>query len=103
MAEDQVKTEAKSPSVFPSRSATYAKVAMHTDKIINKLVELLDSRTESIALGAANTLMSKILPDLRATELTGENQGPLRVIIVSENGAGNPIADQKLPEAAIDI
>ena len=103
MAEEQSKSEATSPGVFPSRSATYAKIAVHTNKIINKLVELLDSRTESIALGAANKLIDKILPDLRATELTGEDHGPIKIIIVSENGAGNPIADQELPQATVNI
>ena len=106
MEENQGKIEAKSPGVTPSKIVVYQKIAIYTDKIINKLVGLLDSPTESIALGAANKLIDKILPDLRATEVTGEDRGPIRVIIVSEtnlNGNGNSIADQKLPEAAVNI
>ena len=103
MAEDQSKVEAKSPGVTPSKIAVYQKIAIHTDKIINTLVALLDSRTESIALGAANKLIDKILPDLRATELTGENQGPIKIIIVTDNGAGNPVANQELSQTAVDL
>lgn len=103
MEEDQGKNVAKSPGVFPSKSAVYAKVAMHTDKILRTLIELLDSRTESIKLGAANKLIDKILPDLRATELTGEDNGPLRILVSLNEDDRRRLADHKLPEAAIDI
>ena len=92
-------SELKTPGVFPSRAALYHKIASKHDKILKRLLELLESKNESIALGAANTLMGKILPDLKATELTGENSGPVLVRIVQDNGA-NQFTNQELPKTA---
>ena len=103
MEENQSKIESKTPGVTPSRTATYQKIAIHTDKIINKLLELMESRNENVALGATNTLINKILPDLRATEVTGEDHGPIKIIIVSDNGDRDSIANPELPKATVDI
>ena len=104
MEENQSQTESKSPGTTPTKIANYQKIAVKSDKIINKLFELLDSHNENIALGAANKLIDKILPDLRATELTGENNGPILIRIVPEiNGITDRPADQELPKTAIDI
>ncbi len=101
MAEEQTKTEAKSPGVTPSKIAVYQKVAIHTDKIIKTLIDKLDSGTESIALGAANKLIDKILPDLKATELTGEGNAPVVIKVITDNG--NRPSNQELPQTASDI
>lgn len=101
MAEEQAKTEAKSPGVTPSRIGNYQKIAARSDEIFAVLFEKLHSKNENVALGAANKLIDKILPDLRATELTGEDHGPLLIRIISDDG--NKLADQELPQAAVDI
>src|SRR3990167_7602791 len=100
---DQSKTEAKSPGLTPSKIGNYQKIAAKSDRIIGRLFELLESRNDNTALGAANKLIDKILPDLRATELTGEDQGPIKIIIVTDNGAGNPIANPELSQTAVDL
>ena len=96
MEEDKSKSEAKSPGVTPSKIGNYQKIAARSDRIIERLFELLESRNESTALGAANRLIDKILPDLKSTELTGEDQGPMRFIISLNEDDRQRIADLKL-------
>ena len=58
--------------ITPSKQKIYRKIAVHGEKIINTLIMLLDSKNESVKLGAAKVLVNKIIPDLRATEHSGE-------------------------------
>ena len=103
MDADQSKTEAKSPGVTPSKIGNYQKIAIRSDRIIERLFELLEDRNPSTALGAANKLIDKILPDLKATELTGEDNGPLRILVSLNEDDRRRLADHKLPEATVDI
>src|SRR3990167_7716292 len=103
MEETQSKSEAKSPGVTPSKIGNYQKIAARSDRIIERLFELLESRNESTALGAANRLIDKILPDLKSNELTGEDQGPMRFIISLNEDDRQRIADLKLSQTAVDL
>src|SRR5260221_14665928 len=66
-----------------SQQAIYSKIAIHTDKILTTIINLLDSRNEAIALGAAKILANKIIPDLRTTQITGENGEAIKLNIIS--------------------
>lgn len=100
--ENQSNQQVKSPGVTPNQAALYQKIASKSDKIIDKLFQLLESTNESIALGAANTLIDKILPSLKATEHKGEGGGPILIKIISEEN-GNRTTDQKLPQATVNL
>lgn len=67
-----------------NRRGLYAVAASHSKEAIKVLVELMYSRNENIRLGAAKALLGKALPDLRATELSGEIHEPIRVGIIKE-------------------
>lgn len=99
---NQSNHEGKSPGVTPNQAGLYQKIASKSDKIITKLFELLESRNESVALGAANTLIDKILPSLKATEHKGEGGGPILIKIISEEN-GNRTTDQELPKATVNL
>lgn len=96
---------AKAPGTVPSRRGLYAKLAGHGDRLLNEYLKMLDSRNESIRLGAANKLIDKILPDLKATELSSGENGPLTIKITYENDNGRPtgLADKELPEATNNL
>ena len=49
-----------------SKQSLYSKVSSYSPKIINRLVELVDSSNESVALGACKALLNKSIPDLKA-------------------------------------
>ena len=68
----------------PSHVEIYQKLASHSDYLIEGLLALTESRNENIRLGALNTLIDKILPDKKATEVTGQDNGPILIKIVSE-------------------
>lgn len=50
-----------------------------TPQAIDKLIELCQSRNPSVAMGAAKVILSKVIPDLRATEFSGKDGTPLQV------------------------
>ncbi len=66
-----------------NQAALYQQLAKHAPAAIAKLVELMGSRNENISLGAAKTLLAKVVPDLRSTELTGANGEPIKFNIIS--------------------
>ena len=81
----------------PNRQGLYAQVAVHIPRAIDKLVALLNSRNEAIAMGAAKAIMDKGLPDLRAMELGGQNGEPIKLYIDIGHGF---IPSGVLPDAS---
>lgn len=75
-------TKAKQGGTKP-QIAIYQRIASREDEIITKLFELMDSRNENIALGATKTLLNKIVPDLKSTEITGQNGEPIKLNIIA--------------------
>ena len=67
----QTSTEPKKGGT-PSHVALYAKIAEKQEDIFEVLFELLNCRNDNIRLGAAKTLINKILPDLKSVEIGGE-------------------------------
>lgn len=86
MKDEQTSTEPKK-GVTPNHIALYAKIAAKKDKIYEVLFQLLDSRNENIKLGAAKTLLNKIVPDLKSVEVQGgiNADGTRRAIEISIN------------------
>lgn len=72
-----------SPGVTKNRVALYQKIAKHEDKIIKTLLACLDSRIPMVQIGAAKTLLSKILPDVKAVEITGKDGEPIKFNVVT--------------------
>lgn len=81
----------KKGEVVLSRTALYNKLAAYTPQAIQALVSLLDSNNPSIRLGAANKIIDKVLPSLKATELTGEEGGAIKISIVDYSTRGGAI------------
>jgi hypothetical protein len=73
MNEQTGNKEAKKPGT-PSEMVFRQKVSSYADEIINKLVEQMRSNNPNVALGAAKTLLNKILPDLKSVEVGGALQ-----------------------------
>ena len=91
----------KAPAL-PSRNKLYGILAVHVEEAITLLLETMrTTRNDSIRIGAINTILNKCLPDLKAVELTGENQEPIKVRIVVDNG--NRTTNTELPETASNI
>lgn len=53
------------------RDMAYQKMASHFDEALAVIVKNLQSRNEAIALGAANKIIDKIVPNLKGVEITG--------------------------------
>lgn len=56
-------------------------VRAHIPKAIQTLVALLDSPNDNARAGAAKVIMAKVLPDLKAVELTGEDGKAIKIDI----------------------
>ena len=85
----QSKSKAKSVGTTPNHIAIYQRIASRSDDIIDCLFLLLQSRNENIRLGAAKVLANKILPDKKAVELTGEDNGPILIRVVEDTRNNN--------------
>ena len=86
---------------MPNRSTLYSQIARAIPKAISTLIALLDSNNEAIRMGAARDLINKALPDVKAMEITGENQGPIIIRIIEDHG--NTITDKELSVTAVNI
>src|SRR3990167_8515129 len=77
----QTSNEAKksdTPNETPNRQGLYAKVAKHTNRMIEILVDQAERGDNSNArIGAAKTLLSKVLPDISAQEIAGKDGQPI--------------------------
>jgi hypothetical protein len=67
---------------IPSRRSLYNKIALKSEDIFEVLFDCLKSNNEAIKLGAAKTLINKILPDLKTSEITGDIERPIGVIVL---------------------
>lgn len=101
IANKQSKDEAKYQGV-PKRANLYARLSKYAPKTIKRIVELLDSKNESVALGAAKALLDKCLPDVKAVELTNETQEPLKIVIVADNGFIPPNVKEDIASGRIE-
>lgn len=93
---------------IPSRQELYNLLSVNVKEAITLLLETMrNTRNDSIRIGAINTILNKCLPDIKAVELTGgENQEPIRVRIVVDNGnipTSDRSTNRELPKATVDI
>ncbi len=87
-----------------SKQAIYSKVSARGDELIDKLFELTESRNEPIKLGALKTLINKILPDLKVTELQGEVDKLQMGVVILPTLKDEPKVDTtKLDEPSINM
>lgn len=79
----QIQDEAKIYGV-PKRSNLYARLSKYAPQAIKRVVRLLESNNESVALGAAKVLLDKCLPDVKAITLENTNTGELKITITED-------------------
>lgn len=72
--------------VTPNRQGLYAKVAKHATAALDVLVQLLKSKNDNIRLGAARTILDKCLPDVKAVELSANEDTQIKYSIIMGNG-----------------
>lgn len=75
-------TEPKNGGTKP-QIAIYQKIASREDEILDRLFELLTSRNDNAAMGAARTLLNKIIPDKKSVEVSGVNGEPIRLNLIT--------------------
>lgn len=64
-----------------SRQSLYSMISSRAKEAVGRLIELLHSKNDNVAVGAAKVLLSKVVPDLKSTELSGLNSGDFKLII----------------------
>ena len=86
MAKDKSNESEETGGKTPSRQGLYSHTAQYAKEAITFLVETMrDEKTQkSVRISAANKIIDKCLPDLKATELTGEDHGPVQIRIVED-------------------
>lgn len=65
-----------------SRQSLYTVAQKYTREAIETLAELMrDRRNPAVRMGAAKVLLSKVLPDMKAVEVSGLNGEDLQLVI----------------------
>ena len=67
-----------------SKQTLYQIASRHSKTAINRLVELMYSKNESVALGACKVLLNKSIPDLRSETIRHEESVKPIMINISE-------------------
>lgn len=80
----------------PSQTAIRSAIAPHAGDIVRTLLHLMhNADNDSVKMGAAKTLLVKLVPDLKSTDFEGEGvkqlAGLLRVI--AERDQVKPVAE----------
>jgi len=66
----------------PSRKGLYAKTAKYFGEALDVLVnEMRKGDNSNARIAAARTIVNKVLPDLKATELTGAEGEAMKVLV----------------------
>lgn len=69
----------------PNKGSLQAYIQNFTKEAIDAVIEIMrTSRNEALRFGAAKLVIDKSIADIRAVELTGENNGPITIKIISE-------------------
>ena len=69
-----------------SRQGQYAKFEPLVTSSIERLKLLLESRNESIALGAIKLVLERTIPAIKALEISGEDGEPIKLTIIGSGG-----------------
>lgn len=77
------KVQSKRTGVL-SRNEMYGRIAARSEEIIDTLFAALKDRNMAVRLGAAKTLINKIIPDLKAMEISGDKDAPLKIVLTKD-------------------
>jgi hypothetical protein len=62
----------------------YSKISSRAEDIISNLFFAMEkSKSSSDRIKAARTLLNKCLPDLKATEVSGKDGGPIKITVLT--------------------
>jgi hypothetical protein len=64
-----------------SNRAIRERLRKHVPNAVERLVELMSSNNDPVALGATKEIISKFIPNRKATELSSEDGNGLEIII----------------------
>jgi len=70
----------------PSRRTLYKIIASGAPRVIKYLKDVVDGkqRSDPTRMGAARTLLGKVLPDMKATELTGKDGEQFEIQLIKD-------------------
>ncbi len=83
-----------------SRQGLYAYASTFSREAIEVLADMMhNAKNEGVRMGAAKALLDKALPDIKATEISTGDNGPLEIRIVGED---KPVKTEDTIEWTID-
>lgn len=112
--EDKQSSELRKGGV-PSRRAMTLKYLGYSEEALEVLVETMRNKTaqDTARLAAARAILDKVIPDMKAVELSGEDSAGLVFKLVIDkkqleemrehDGRDNQPTNSELPEAAVNI
>ena len=81
--EEKTKGEPKEGRIR-SRSQLYAMFSPHAELAIETLVKACSNGNPSVRVGAAKTILAKLVPDLKSTEITGQDGQQFTINIIRD-------------------
>jgi hypothetical protein len=67
-----------------SRQQLYAMFSPHAELAIETLVKACSNGNPSVRVGAAKTILAKLVPDLKSTEITGQDGQQFTINIIRD-------------------
>lgn len=78
------------PNKTPSRQGIYAKVSKYAPEAIETIYEMMrTAKNESVRIAAANKILDKCIPDLKAIEGAPSDGVQFIVKVINESKDGN--------------
>ena len=101
MTDNKVSDTKRDSRNILSRREMYGMIAKEGRPLILKLIRLTDHKNANIALGALNKLIDKVLPNLRATEITGEEGASLTIKLIDGGYISRPVKTDAAPKTGV--
>jgi hypothetical protein len=71
MNDKEINSEEKKTGGIKSRQQLYAMFSPHAELAVETLVKACTNGNPAVRVGAAKTILAKLVPDLKSTEITG--------------------------------
>ena len=100
---DEIQSVEANKTGVVSQRGLYAKLAGNSELFLARLLEMVNSRNENVAVAGLKIAWDRLLPALKGVELRTEDDRPLKIHFVYEGQLPGHNPSEELPQATTDI
>ena len=84
MNDKEINSEEKKTGGIKSRQQLYAMFSPHAELAVETLVKACTNGNPAVRVGAAKTILAKLVPDLKSTEITGADRQQFTINLIRD-------------------